>query len=69
MRAALIESMLATDLADYWWARGVPFRQAHGLAGRVVRLSESKNVPLSQLTLEDYLTISSVFESDVQNCL
>lgn len=65
-RAALIESMLATDLADYLVGKGVPFRQAHSLAGRVVRLSESKDVPLSQLTLDDYHTISDVFEADVQ---
>jgi argininosuccinate lyase len=65
-RAALVESMLATDLADYLVGKGVPFRQAHSLAGRVVRLSEAKNIPLSDLTLDDYHTISGVFEADVQ---
>jgi argininosuccinate lyase len=66
MRAALIESMLATDLADYLVTKGIPFRQAHGLAGRVVRLAETKGVTLSALTLEDYRGISAVFEADVQ---
>ncbi|MBN1680618.1 MAG: argininosuccinate lyase [Anaerolineae bacterium] len=65
MRAALIESMLATDLADYLVGKGIPFRQAHGLAGQVVRLAEQKRVELSQLTLDDYRSISDVFESDV----
>jgi argininosuccinate lyase len=65
-RAALVESMLATDLADYLVGKGLPFRQAHSLAGRVVRLSESKNVLLSELTLDDYHTISGVFQADVQ---
>ncbi len=67
MRAALGEAMLATDLADYLVEKGVPFRQAHGLAGGVVRLAESKRVSLSGLTLEDYRTISDVFDADVQS--
>jgi argininosuccinate lyase len=66
MRAALSESMLATDLADYLVARGIPFREAHRLAGRVVRLAESKGVQLSDLTLDDYRTISDTFQADVQ---
>jgi argininosuccinate lyase len=66
MRAALNESLLATDLADYLVARGIPFRQAHGLAGRVVRLAESKGVRLSDLTLDDYHTISDAFQADVR---
>ncbi len=37
MQAALDAAMLATDLADYLVQRGVPFREAHGLAGRAVR--------------------------------
>lgn len=41
MRAALVEPMLATDLADYVVGKGIPFRQAHELAGRAVRLAES----------------------------
>lgn len=66
MRAALDEGMLATDLADYLVSRGVPFRQAHGLAGRAVRLAEAKGVPLSALTLDDYRTLSDAFGPDVR---
>jgi argininosuccinate lyase len=66
MRAALVESMLATDLADYLVDKGVPFRQAHTLAGRIVRLAEEKHVALSALSLDDYRAISDVFEADVQ---
>jgi argininosuccinate lyase len=66
MRAALVESMLATDLADYLVLKGIPFRQAHGLAGQVVKLAESKGVHLSDLTLADYRTLSDRFEGDVQ---
>jgi argininosuccinate lyase len=65
MRAALVESMLATDIADYLVMKGIPFRQGHEIAGRVVRLAESKGAPLSDLTLDDYRTLSDVFEADV----
>ncbi len=65
MRAALDEGMLATDLADYLVGRGVPFRQAHGLAGQAVRLAETRGVPLSALALDDYRTLSDAFGPDV----
>jgi len=65
MRAALDEGMLATDLADYLVRRGVPFRQAHGLAGLAVRLAEAKGVPLSALALDDYRALSDAFGADV----
>lgn len=65
MRAALDEGMLATDLADYLVGRGVPFRQAHGLAGQAVRLAETRGVPLSALTADDYRMLSDTFGPDV----
>ena len=65
-RAALDEAMLATDLADYLVGRGVPFRQAHGLAGRIVRLAEARGVSLSALTLADFRSVSDVFAEDVR---
>lgn len=65
MRGALVESMLATDLADYLVNKGVPFRQAHGIAGKIVRLAEEKGVALSALTLADYASVSDVFAADV----
>ncbi len=65
MRAALDEAMLATDLADYLVMKGVPFRQAHHLAGQVVRLAEEKHVTLSELPPQDYRTISEHFDTDV----
>lgn len=49
MAAALDGSLMATDLADGLVAGGVPFRQAHELVGRVVRLAEERGVPFSGL--------------------
>ena len=64
MRAALDEGMLATDLADYLVARGVPFREAHGLVGRAVRRALELGVPLSALPLDEYQAISPAFGED-----
>lgn len=65
MAAALSFDMLATDLAYYLVRRKVPFREAHGLAGKAVALAEEKNCSLQELTLEDYKSIHSAFEADV----
>jgi argininosuccinate lyase len=53
MRAALDPAMLATDLADHLVRRGVPFRSAHEVVGRLVRKAELRGVSLSDLTMED----------------
>lgn len=65
MRAALVDEMLATDLADYLVRRGVPFRQSHELAGLAVKRSEALGVPLRSLPLEEYAAISPQFGADV----
>ncbi len=65
MAAALDEVMLATDMADYLVEKGLPFREAHQLTGQAVRLAESRQVPISQIPLEDLGKISALFEADV----
>jgi argininosuccinate lyase len=69
MQQACVEEMLATDLADYLVRRGVPFRQAHGIVGRAVRLAEERGMRLSQLPLEDYRAISPAFDADLYAAL
>jgi argininosuccinate lyase len=65
MRAALDDTMLATDLADYLVKKGMPFRQAHEKAGEVVTLAETRGVSLSELPLEAIQNISHSFGEDV----
>ena len=65
MRAALDASMLATDLAEYLVRRGVPFRQAHHIIGGLVKLSETRGVKLSALSLDDFRAASEKFDDDV----
>ena len=49
MRAALDTSLRATDLADLLVQAGVPFRESHGLVGRLVREAERTGVPLDRV--------------------
>ncbi len=65
MRAALDESMLATDLADYLVQRGVPFREAHALVGAAVRAAQTQGVALSALPLDTYQAISPIYAADL----
>ena len=57
-------ALLATDAADYLVHRGVPFRQAHDLVGKVLRESEKQGKPWTQLSLADVQKISPLFEKD-----
>ena len=65
LKAALSPELLATDLAEYLVRKGVPFRETHHVAGAAVRMAEVQAVPLSELTLEDLLTLHHAFEEDV----
>jgi argininosuccinate lyase len=65
MRGAVDAQMLATDLADYLVERSVPFREAHGAAGRAVHRAEELGVTLSQLPLAEYQAIHSSFGDDL----
>lgn len=49
LAGALDDAMLATDLADELVRRGVPFREAHAIAGRLVRTAEEMGVPITAL--------------------
>ena len=49
MAAALDPAMRATDLADLLVEAGVPFRESHGLIGRLVRAAEHEHVPLDRV--------------------
>jgi argininosuccinate lyase len=55
----------ATELADYLAGKGVPFRQAHAVAGELVRYAISQDKYLDELTLEELQDVSPKFEADV----
>jgi len=62
--AASNPALFATDAADYLVHRGLPFRQAHDLIGKVLREAERQGKPWAQLSLEDVRKISPLFEKD-----
>lgn len=55
----------ATDVADYLAKRGVPFRDAHAITGKLVRYCIEHGKTLPSLTLEEFRAASPVFEEDV----
>ena len=59
----------ATDAADYLVNHGVPFRDAHGIIGQLVLLCINENKALDDLTLEQFKSISPVFEEDIYDAI
>lgn len=55
----------ATDVADYLAKRGVPFRDAHAITGKLVRYCIEQGKTLPSLTLQEFRAASPVFEEDV----
>ena len=66
MRQAAEESdVLATDIADYLVARGLPFREAHIVVSDLTRGAAAAGKRLDGLSLDDYRAASPLFEADV----
>jgi argininosuccinate lyase len=65
MAAAISDDALATDFADYLVRRGLPFRQAHEVAGRLVRRAEEAGTSLRALTPEELRQHSPLFGDDI----
>ncbi|MCA1787598.1 MAG: argininosuccinate lyase, partial [Desulfobacteraceae bacterium] len=66
MRAACQQGFLnATDFADYLVNKGMPFRQAHAVAGNAVAAAITAGRELDDLTLEQLKGFSELVESDV----
>lgn len=59
----------ATDAADYLVRKGVPFRDAHGIIGRLVLYCIEKNTSIDKLSLAELHEISDQFEEDVYDAV
>jgi argininosuccinate lyase len=59
----------ATELADYLAEKGVPFRQAHEIVGKLVLTCVQKGCYLADLPLEEYKLASPLFEEDIYRAL
>lgn len=60
--------LLATDLADYLAKKGLPFRMAHKVVGKIVAFCIENKKPLNELTIEDLKQFSDLFGDDVIMC-
>jgi len=67
--AAANPALLATEAADYLVRKGIPFRQAHDLVGKVLREAEKRNVSWTALPPDALKNISPAFDSDLSASL
>ena len=68
-RAAAGGFINATDCADYLVKKGLPFREAYMIVGRLVNLCIKTGDTLDTLTLRDFRAISGLFDTDVYQAL
>lgn len=61
--------LLATEAADYLVRKGIPFRQAHDIVGKVLREAEKQGVSFTSLPSENFKQISPAFDSDFAKSL
>ncbi|MEL7142809.1 MAG: argininosuccinate lyase [Cyanobacteria bacterium J06554_3] len=59
----------ATDVADYLAAKGVPFREAYNLVGKVVKTSLAAGKLLKELSLEEWQALHPKFEADIYDAI
>ncbi|MCH9009182.1 MAG: argininosuccinate lyase [Chloroflexi bacterium] len=57
--------VLATDIADYLATKGMPFREAHGVVGRLSDYAAEQGMSFHEIPLDRYKKFSELFESDV----
>jgi argininosuccinate lyase len=66
MRAAAAANFaLATDVADSLVRKGLPFRQAHQIVGKLVNYAQKQGKEFSELTLKEYQRFSPLFSEEV----
>ena len=61
--------LVATDWADYLVRKGLPFREAHKVVGKLVGQSVKRGVSLRELSLKDLQAACGLFKADAMKCL
>lgn len=59
----------ATDVADYLVKKGMPFRTAHAVSAKAVRIAIEKNCELEELSMDIWKECSPLFEDDIYKCI
>ena len=66
MEHAVVESFMpAVEMAEYLTIKGMPFRKAHEIVGKMVKYCEDNRMTLNALSLDRMKTFSEIFEEDV----
>ena len=65
LKSAMLGYTNATDAADYLVGKGLPFREAHEIIGKLVALCIEKSLALDELPLKEYKALSDKFDSDI----
>lgn len=68
-RAVAEDFSNATDLADYLAKKGLPFREAHAVAGKAVHYSMERGKWLTDLTAEEFQALSPLFDEEIREVL
>ncbi|MGD0234251.1 MAG: argininosuccinate lyase [Syntrophorhabdales bacterium] len=68
MKEAVVASFMpAVEMAEYLALKGIPFREAHQIVGKMVKYCEEQKKRLAELTLEEMRRFSAVFADDVRS--
>lgn len=59
----------ATDIAEYLVRKGIPFRTAHEITGKIVRYCINEGKKLSDLSISEYQSFSAIIEDDIYNLI
>lgn len=59
----------ATDVADYLVRKGMPFRTAHGVSAKAVRIAIDNNVKLEDLCIEEFKSCSELIDEDIYDLI
>ncbi len=59
----------ATDVADYLVKKGLPFRDAHGVVGRMVAYCIEKNTVIDALSIDEFKSFSELFDNDIYDAI
>jgi argininosuccinate lyase len=66
---SLNDHSAATDVADYLVRRMMPFKEAHEITGKLVLLAQTKGVWIHELSLDDFKSVSTLFDADIAQVL
>ncbi len=61
--------LAATDIADYLTKKGMPFRNAHEIVGKLVLECERRGCQLEDISLEEFRQYCDLFDEDISKCL